>query len=262
MARSWTQRLSFGDRVPWAIGLLLSLVVAASFSAAFITRHGTSLFAYGALAPELVWKGQVWRLFTWPFLQPSPLSFIFECLMIYWFGRDVAAEWGSKRFLAVFGGVALLAAVSTCLIARVDPSVLGAAYLGSFALTAAMIVAWGLEFPERVVRIYFILPIRGFWVAWFTIGVTVVYAVYSGWQSLLPELFTEAFLLAYLYRESIESAVASKRSAMVRNRERAKKRAKSVAYLKLVDRREEDLPELPPDIERKLRGGPRETKKD
>lgn len=242
--------------MPWAIGLVLTITVVASFTAAFVSRHGTSLFDLLALSPALVWKGQVWRLFTWAFVEPSPLSFIIECLMIFWFGRDVAEEWGSKGFLQVFGAIMVGAAVATCLIARVDPTVLIAQYVGSFALTTAIIVAWGLTFQDRIVRIYFILPIRGFWLAWFTVAVTVVYAVYRGWQGLLPELFAEAFILTYLYRDSITAAVDAKRAAATRKRERAKKRAKSVAYLRLVDAREEDLPELPADIARKLGSGP------
>jgi len=252
MPRTLTQRLTFGGRLPWAIGLVIVLIVVMSLTAAFVTRHGASLFGYGALVPALAWKGQVWRLFTWPFLQPGPINFILTLLMIYWFGRDVAAEWGSRRFLTVFGAVLLMAGVATCLIARVDPGVMLATYLGSFAFTAAMIVAWGLTYPDRIILFFFILRMKGVWVAWLTVGISVVFAIYSGWQQYLPELFSEAFMLVFMFREELSESFAKRRAVAGKKRERAKKRAKSVAYLKLVDKKEDELPELPPDIAKKL----------
>jgi membrane associated rhomboid family serine protease len=247
-------RLTFGGRLPWSVGFILVVTAIASLSAAFITRHGASLFELGSLAPALVWRLQVWRLVTWPFLQPDPISFIIACLMLYWFGRDVANDWGDAPFLRVFGGVVLGAGVITCLIARVDPGIFVAQYLGGWPISSAMIVAWGLTFPDRVVRIYFVLPIRGYWLAWLTIAFTVVFAIYMGWQLYFPQLVAQALILAYLYRGSIRAAVREKKKER-RVAVQKKKRAQSVAYLKLLDSKEDDeLPPLPPDIEKKLRG--------
>jgi membrane associated rhomboid family serine protease len=203
MAKRWHQTLTFGGRLPWAVGLLLSTTVVLSLLAALGDRHVAPLFDAASLVPGAVWRGQVWRLATWPLVEPTPIGLIFGCLMLYWFGGDLAGEWGSRRFLVVFGHVMLAAAVGTCLIARVDPPVLEHPYIGSWALTTAMVVAWGLWFPDRVVRIYFVLPIRGWWLAWITVAITVLFAIYSGWTRLLPELLGEASVLAWLFRKSI-----------------------------------------------------------
>jgi membrane associated rhomboid family serine protease len=247
-------RLTFGGRLPWAIGLLLSLVVGLSLLVAFGDRHAGSVFELTALAPSQVWHGQVWRLATWPFIEPGPLALIFTCLFIYWFGRDLAEEWGSRRFLLVFGGVMLAAAVATCLIALVDASVMPQTYLGGWALTTAMVVAWGLWFPTRVVRIYFILPITGFWLAWLTIAITVVYAVYAGWEGFLPELTGEAGILAWLFRRSLAARWGAARRSIVDQRrkvDRQRRLARSKAALRVVASHDDD--ELPPEIEGQLR---------
>ena len=145
MARAgWQDTLTFGGRMPWAVGLVLSVTVGASLFVAFGSRHAAPLFDLAALVPGDVWRGQIWRLVTWPFIEASPVSLIFGSLMIYWFGRDLAEAWGSSRFLAVFGGVVLTAAIGTCLVAQVDRPVLDHAYVGGWALTAAMAVGWGL----------------------------------------------------------------------------------------------------------------------
>jgi membrane associated rhomboid family serine protease len=247
-------RMTFGGRLPWAIGLLLTLIVGLSLLVAFGDRHAGSLFELASLVPADVWRGQVWRLVIWPFIEPGPLALIFTCLFVYWFGRDLADEWGSRRFLTVFGAVLLAAAVGTCLVAQVDEAALRQSYLGGWALTTAMIVGWGLWFPQRVVRIYFVLPISGFWLAWLTIAITVVLAVYSGWEGYLPELFAEGSILAWLFRRSLLARWTAARAGLQARRlqaRRAKQRARSMASLHLVETHEDD--DLPPEIEGQLR---------
>jgi membrane associated rhomboid family serine protease len=258
---------TFGGRLPWAVGLVLAITVVLSLFAAFGSRHAAPLFDWAALCPGDVWHGQLWRLVTWPWIEPSPLGLIFACLFLLWFGRDLAEELGSPRFLAVFGGVLLAAGVCTCLVALIDPSVLEQQYLGGWALADAMIVAWGLWFPHRVVRFYFVLPIRGFWLAWLTVAITVVLAVYMGWESVLPDLCAEGAILAWIYRGAVVTRWARMRRSVgearrrdARRRQRSAARAKGVAHLRLVESSDDDPPPLPPEVQDRvdaLLGGPK-----
>ncbi|WP_394844628.1 rhomboid family intramembrane serine protease [Pendulispora brunnea] len=262
----WQDRFSFGGRLPWAVGLLLSLTVIFSLAVAFGNRHTGPLFQLASLVPAGVWRGEVWRLVTWAFIEPSPLSLLFTCLGIYWFGSDLAGEWGSARFLRVLGGIVLSSAVVTCLLAQLDVALLPQHYLGSWACACAMIVAWGLWFPDRVVRIYFILPIRGYWLAWLTVGLTVVYAIYAGWERYLPELLAEGSMLAWIFRGTLTARLAKARQPAVRrpNPVQAKKRpAKGVSYLRVVEPHDdEDPPPMPADLEKRVQDLLRGTKRD
>jgi membrane associated rhomboid family serine protease len=186
--------------MPWAVGLLIAITVVLSLTTAVNERHGGLGFDWLSLQPGLVLRGQAWRLLTWPFLEPSLWSLFFTCLSLYWFGSPLAQLWRSPRFLFVFAAAMTAAGVGTCLIALIDPAVRGANYIGSYAIITGGMVAWGLTFPNNVVRIYFVLPIRGFWMAWLTVALTVGYACYSGWTNLLPEMFTEAVALGWFYR--------------------------------------------------------------
>ncbi len=195
---------TFGGRLPWAVGLVLSLALGLSLFAAFGSRHTAPLFELASLSPQDVWRGQVWRLADVAVPRGRARSaLIFTCLFVYWFGRDLADEWGSPRFLRVFGGVMLAAAVATCLVAQIDRSVLTQSYLGGWSATTAMIVAWGLWFPDRVVRIYFVLPIRGYWLAWLTIAITFDLRGILRLGGLLAGLFAEGSIVAWLFRGSI-----------------------------------------------------------
>jgi membrane associated rhomboid family serine protease len=248
----WQTGLTFGDRIPWGLGLVLALTLGASLLVAFGSRHTSPLFDLAALVPEDVWSGEVWRLVTWTFVEVGPLSLIISCLFIYWFGRDVASLWGSPRFLKVFGGVVLAAAVGTCLVAQIDRAAMPLSHIGSWALTAAMTVAWGLTFPDRVVRIYFILPIRGYWLAWLTCAITVIYAVYHGWEHFLPELFAEGAILSWIYRSSLTKRWTTMKRAAAAQQARQKKRTASVAYLRAVESLDDEPPDLSPDVAQKV----------
>ena len=180
---------------------------------------------------------------------------VFGCLLIYWFGRDLAGQWGSRRFLAVYSGIALVAAAGTCIVAVLDPPLLEQAYVGSWPLTEAITVAWGLWFPDRVIRIYFVIPIRGVVLAWGTVVLTVVYAIYAGWDRFVPNLLAEGAMLAWLHRGPVESRfskwkrerdVASRR---VRARAKQEQRMATVHVLHELEENDEDLPPLPPEVE-------------
>jgi hypothetical protein len=99
-----------------------------------------------------------------------------------------------------------------------------------------------------------VLPISGFWLAWLTIAITVVLAVYSGWEGYLPELFAEGSILAWLFRRSLLARWTAARAGLQARRlqaRRAKQRARSMASLHLVETHEDD--DLPPEIEGQLR---------
>jgi membrane associated rhomboid family serine protease len=256
-AGQWQRSLSFGGRLPWGVGLVLVLTLALSLAAAFGGRHEAPLFDLAALTPADVWRGQLWRLVTWPFIQPGPLALLWACLFLWWFGRDLAEAWGSPRFLQVFGAITLVSAVGTCLAARVDPAVMSQTYIGAYAIQCAMIVAWGLCFPDRVMLLFFILPVRGIFIAWFTVALTVVFVVYSGWERYLPELVAEGSTLAWLFRRALAAryrrTVGGASQTWRRNAGR-KQRAKaaSVAYLKVIERDDDEPGPLPPDVERDI----------
>jgi membrane associated rhomboid family serine protease len=251
-------RLTFGGRVPWSVGLLLSLTVITSLTVAMGSRHVLPLFELGAFVPARVLEGEIWRLVSWSVIEPSPLSLIFACLLLYWFGRDLGGLWGSRRFLLVYLGVALVAAVGTCLVALFDRPILEQTYVGSWPLAEALTVAWGLTFPDRIIRIYFVIPIRGYIIAWGTVGLTVLFALYSGWDRYVPNLLAEGTMLAWLYRRPVVARWSTWRRAQETAARKARVRAKegqrmaTVHVLRKIEAHDDDPPPLSPELEGKL----------
>lgn len=256
---AWLSRFSFGGRIPAGVGLVIVATIACSLVVAFGSRHTVSLFELARLEPRLVLGGEVWRLFTWVLVEPSPLSLLFVALTLYWFGKELAEEWGSLRFLRVYGAVTLVASAGTCLVALVDRDALAASFIGAWPLAAAVTVAWGFWFPDRTIRIWFVLPLRGIVVAWLVVGLTIAYAVYAGWEHYLPSLLAEGAMVGWLFRRSIAAKATSVRKAAV-SRARVDKRRSSEELLRAIEEKDDELAPLPPEIERVLGGQKRERK--
>jgi hypothetical protein len=95
--------------------------------------------------------------------------------------------------------------------------------------------------------------------AWLTVAVTVVIAVYLGWETVLPELFAEGAIIAWIYRGVFVSRWSRMRRSMAdahrsdaRRRQRSVARAKSVAHLRVVESSDDEPPPLPPDVQSRV----------
>jgi membrane associated rhomboid family serine protease len=225
---------SFGGRVPPAVGGLIALIVAASITGALGGQSGIPLRELGMLVPELVWRGQIWRLATWVFFENDPLGLLFAGLMLYWFGRDLAEAWGPRRFIAVYMGFTVVVAGITCLVAKfLWPTLLSVPFMGTWPVADALIIGWALMFPGRQIMLYFVLPVGTQALIYLTFGGTILYAIFSPFPGLFFPHFTAEILMLF-YARGLSFRRLWYRFQIARG-ERARKKAK---HLKVVDRDE------------------------
>lgn len=110
--------------------------------------------------PKLL-EGQVWRLLSYSFLHdPSGLlHIIFNLLFLWWFGSDVEEIYGRKEFLAFYLVSAALGAggyVLTGLAQITNPAV---PCIGASGAVTAVMVLCALHFPNRIILLFFVLPV-------------------------------------------------------------------------------------------------------
>lgn len=111
-----------------------------------------------ALLPEALLLGQVWRLVTYPVVNVSIFSVLWDLLLVWSFGSEIEPRWGSRRF-AVFlllasAAAAFLGVATTWLL----PDSLFGAGSGFAPPLVALIVAWTLEGPSLPTNFFGILP--------------------------------------------------------------------------------------------------------
>jgi membrane associated rhomboid family serine protease len=140
---------------------------------------------------ERVQHWQLWRLLTSGLLT-SPTSYghlVFTLVGLYFLAPDLERRWGAARFLlflayAIIAGnlAVLLVDVITPLSAQ--PRFHPPAVFGAAAAIAAIAVAWARDNADLTVRLFFVLPVRGKWLFWVTIGFCVLDLIYP---TALPE---------------------------------------------------------------------------
>ena len=132
----------------WA--LLVIFVVVGAFGAA--TGEQGAMYDALQLTRQGILRGEVWRLFTWPFLTSGPLSLLFTVLIFYYIGMPLELIWGTARFLTLFLVSVLGGAVAGVL--------LNVPLAGGEGPIVTLMLIYGFLFPESIVYLFLILPIR------------------------------------------------------------------------------------------------------
>ena len=137
-----------------------------------------------------VLHGELWRLVTYVLIPTnSGIWLIISLVFYYWLGESLERLWGSAKFTFYYVSGVLLTALAAILAYLID----GASYpiLGAGYVNTALFMAYALTYPEAMVRIYFIIPIKMKWLAILEAVLYVVQVVrcaLMGWwgMALLP----------------------------------------------------------------------------
>lgn len=114
----------------------------------------------------------LWRYVTYAFVHVNPMHFLFNMLMLWMFGEEVARWMGERKFLALyfFSGV-FAGLVSVPFYLWVHTAILGA----SGALFGVL-VAYAFLFPDRKLLIFFVFPMHVRWAVLLLIGIDLMMA--------------------------------------------------------------------------------------
>lgn len=129
--------------------------------------------------------GEVWRLFTAPFLHiPSGTigHILFSLLGLYFLSPSLEREWGTKRFLKFLAGSALFAYGFQMIAELALPGTLGQKlvpefWFGATPVASAVAVAWALSFRGRTVNLMFVLPVTTRGLLIFIVLVNTMYLI-------------------------------------------------------------------------------------
>src|SRR5258708_6379846 len=149
--------------------------------------------AFDALACNFakVHRGQVWRLVTSGLLT-SPDHYghlVFTLLGLYFLAPDIERRWGGGRFLrfllySLVAGNLTVMAVDALTPATSQLRFHPAEVYGASAAIAAIAVAWSRDNADATVQMFFVVPMRGLWLFWITVGFCVLDLIYP---TALPE---------------------------------------------------------------------------
>lgn len=155
---SWLDRLErrFGFLAIPGLTRILVGFAALVFGLAWLAPGFTSMLD---LDPERIRHGQIWRLITYIFIPQtlSPLWLLFALWFLWWIGEGLERAWGPFR-LTLYFAVGMLGTTAAAFL-------FGSNFSNSM-LISSLFFAFARFYPDEVIYVLFILPVRIKWVAW------------------------------------------------------------------------------------------------
>jgi len=184
-----------------AINGLLRYIAAFSALCFILIQLQPQYFDFLWLDWNRVLQGEVWRLVTYIFIPRAGGAYVtgwlwmaFYVMFLFWMGDGLDRAWGAFRF-NVFFLLGMIGTTVSAIIGGGDPS-------GGY-LFMTVFLAFARFYPEEWIRLFFILPVKVKWLAWFD-GALLGYAfLVGGTTARLGILITLANYFFFFGREIV-----------------------------------------------------------
>ena len=158
---SYASSFSFG---PGPISTALKAIIGANvvlFLAQYFSPLVTDVFA---LRPVAVVHGfAVWQLVTYMFLHGGIGHLVVNMLTLWMFGTELERTWGTRYFVKYYFTTGVGAGVITVLFSLLPLAIANNVYfaptVGASGAIFALLLAYGLYFPNRLIYLYLVFPI-------------------------------------------------------------------------------------------------------
>jgi membrane associated rhomboid family serine protease len=127
---------------------------------------GPELIHWLGLTPALVKKGYFWQLGTYLFLHGGLFHILFNMFALWMFGCEIERAWGTREFVKYYFLTGIGAGLLTFILSinSYIPTI------GASGAIFGILVAFAVMFPDRLIYLYFILPVKAkYLVAFFVV---------------------------------------------------------------------------------------------
>jgi membrane associated rhomboid family serine protease len=157
--------------------------------------HLEPLLAFNfGLVPKLFFAGRVWQVFTYMFLHAGFTHILFNMIALWMFGSVLERTWGPKRFIQYYlitgigGGLCYAFFNMNSLIPTVGAS--GAIY--------GLLTAYAVLFPDSVIYIWFVIPLKAKWFA-IVFGAVEFFASFGQGSGVAHLAHLGGMVIGYVY---------------------------------------------------------------
>lgn len=182
MPQQPTLRMDFPKPRGAVKALLFAIGGLSLLNAVLVNWMGVSAVFEWTIADRRTFPLQVYRLVT-SLLITSPQQYshaLFSLMALYFFGPAVETHTGPRKFLALFfGGGVLGTLLGFAANATGIPRLSSPLFFGPTAALIALTVAWSMQNANSVVQMFFVLPMRGSWMKWISLGYCVLGLLYT-----------------------------------------------------------------------------------
>ena len=118
----------------------------------------------------LIRRGELWRLATWLFIPEYDrvIWMVVGMFFYYFIGSSIESAWGAAKFTLFY----LTGAVLTVLFGCLAGLWTGYPLVTSIYLNNVLFLAFATLYPDALIRVYFVLPVKAKWLALFYVFLT------------------------------------------------------------------------------------------
>lgn len=140
------------------------------------------LFYRMAFIRDAIFRGEVWRLFTFLLMPPSGniLQAALTLYFYYFVGTALEGRWGPRRFL-VYYAIGSLCAILSGFITG---------YSTNIYINLSLFFAFAIQYPDFQLLLFFVLPIKVKWLALLNALLYLYSFVTGGWPERIALLFS------------------------------------------------------------------------
>lgn len=181
--------------------LMLYIVIGNAIVYVFSVMN-SSLLDLLKFNPGLIAQGQVWRLVTFVFIPnyTSISDLLWQALFLYFYyfiGSTLEREWGSGKFTIYYGLGTLLTLIYGLIICAIS-GFWGTIGINTSYINLAMFFAFATLYPDHRVLLFFIIPVKMKWLAYFNAFFFIISIITESFpQNLLPIIGILNYLLFF-----------------------------------------------------------------
>jgi membrane associated rhomboid family serine protease len=151
----------FGGPVTRTVKALITINVGVYILQIIFHLFGTRFFElfFGLIPARITHDFMLWQLVTYMFLHGGIFHILFNMLTLFMFGNDLERLWGTRRFLRYYFATGIGAGICSWLVSMNSWAVI----IGASGAIYGLLLAYGLTYPNRVVYLNFLLPVKVKW---------------------------------------------------------------------------------------------------
>ena len=150
---------------------------------------------FGLIPSRVTHELMIWQFVTYMFLHGGFGHILVNMLTLYMFGNDLERHWGTVRFVKYYLITGVGAGLCSYLIAIDSES----ATIGASGAIYGLLLAYGLMYPNRIVYLQFLLPIKVKWLV-VIMGAMAFYASLTNSEPGVANIaHLGGMLVGYLY---------------------------------------------------------------
>ena len=157
------------------------------------------LFKSFGLVPKDFWQElKIWQPFTYLFLHGGFFHIFFNMFVLWMFGKDLESQWGKNEFLVFYFVSGIGAGIATILfnLSSFIPIV------GASGAIYGLLLAYGLTYPNRMVYLYGVFPLKVKYVVLGLGGIAFFASLFAKQSNISHLTHLSGMIIGFIYMNS------------------------------------------------------------